>query len=231
VGVGFGIMPSLINAFKEDAYRIGPAQAILYDRSRLAIFPEGFVGSLYDSIKGSRFSTRREDSLDTLTALFCGFTDLSWDSVTLFLLQRPLITVGVWDGDQYEVAGFGFPTDKPVGQPGDRMIFGGYCIFSKWWGKPEAEALTMLGLCAMFGEWELKAIHGVRYPGNNLTARFMRKFGFKDMGQIDDYMLRNGKLGPAIASSLKRETFEQYLERTLSEYYAEQRGQASLFDR
>ena len=221
-------MPSLIEAFKDDSYRIGDAQAIPYDRTRTAIFPEGFLAGLYVRLKGSRFAANRPESRDTLEALFCGMTDTSFDAIVAYLAKLPLIIMGVWDGDDFEPAGFCFPS--AVTALGDeRMCFGAYALFRKWWGTDEATALVMLGICAMFGEWKLLAIHGTRYDDNYLTARFLKQFGFKDVGKIDRFLLRRGKLSSAITSSLMREEFEDYLQRALIAHYSPQKQQGRLF--
>ena len=52
-----------------------------------------------------------------------------------------------------------------------------------------------------------------------VTARFMRKYGFREVGRIEKYMLSDGKLIPAVASTLLRSDFEKYLERVVSESY------------
>jgi RimJ/RimL family protein N-acetyltransferase len=94
-------------------------------------------------------------------------------------------------------------------------------MFRQYWGSVESEVLAMLGLCLMFKEWDLAAIHGIRFPNNYLTAKFMQKFGFRDVGTVQKYMLdKNGKLTAAIASTLLREDFEQYLDHAVSEAYS-----------
>lgn len=219
-------MSSLIEAFKDDNYRVGNAQAIQYNRERTTIFPEGFLASLYLQLKGDRFSTHRENGTGILQTLFCGMSDVSFESIVSYLFTKPIMVTGVWNGDEFEPAGFGFPVT--VTAAGDeRMAFCGYTLFRKWWGTEDAEGLAMLGLCAMFGEWKLKAIHGIRYTTNDLTAKFMSRFGFQDIGRIERYMLRNGKLVPAIVSSLMVEEFEQYLQKVLLDTY--ETKQSSLF--
>jgi RimJ/RimL family protein N-acetyltransferase len=210
-------MPSLLDAFKDDSYRIGDAQAILYDRTRTAIFPPGYIGQLYWKMQGSMYSNRDGDGM--LRMAFPGFSDFSWDAITLFLLQRPLVVMGIWNGDKFEAAGIGYPVISVGHGETEKMCFAGYLMFREWWGSVEAEGLAMLGLCLMFKEWNLSAIHGTRFPANHLTARFMRKFGFRDIGTIDKYMLCNGKLVPAVVSTLLREDFEQYLEQAVGEAY------------
>ena len=208
---------SILGAFKSDNYRIGDAQAILYDKQRTAIFPPGYIGSLYWRMQGEMYSRRDGDGM--LRMAFPGFSDLSWDAITLFLLQRPLVVMGVWNGDTFETAGIGYPVITVGHGETEKMCFAGYLFFREWWGTTEAEGLAMLGLCLMFKEWSLSAIHGTRFPENHLTARFMRRFGFRDIGTISKYMLSNGKLVPAVVSTLTKEDFCAYLERAVSEAY------------
>lgn len=209
-------MPSLIEAFKEDNYRIGDAQAIVYDRSRTAIFPEGFLAGVYLRLKGDRYHA--SEGTGILETLFCGMQDYSFDSIVSYLTKLPIVVTGVWNGDEFEPAGLGFSVASTRGN-NETMAFCGYTLFRKWWGTDEAEGLAMLGLCAMFGEWKLSAIHGFRYVDNHLTARFMRQYGFKDIGRIERYMIQRGKLSPAIVSSLMIEDFESYLQKALIGHY------------
>ena len=209
-------MPSLINAFREDQYKIGDAQAIIYDRKRVEVFPEGFLASVYLRLKGDRY--HNSDGNGVLEALFCGMTDFSFDAIVAYLARLPIVVMGVWNDDEFEPAGIAFPSAFTKLDE-EAMAFCGYTLFRKWWGTEEATALGMLGLCAMFGEWKLKVIHGMRYVDNHLTARFIRQYGFRDVGQIERYMLRRGKLAPAIVSSLMVEDFELYLQRALIDHY------------
>ena len=101
----------------------------------------------------------------------------------------------------------------------ERSGFFGYGYFRSIWGRPEAEILGMLGLAYVFMEFDISAIHGLRLPFNSLTAKFTRKFGFVDDGTIPKYMLYNGKLIGAIASTLLIENFERYVEIKLVQLY------------
>jgi RimJ/RimL family protein N-acetyltransferase len=210
-------MPSLIEAFKDDNYRIGDAQAIVYSRERTAIFHEGFLAGIYLRLKGDRFHDSGGNGI--LETLFCGMQDYSFDSIVSYLAKLPIVVTGVWNGDEFEPAGFGFSVASTRTKD-ESMAFCGYTLFRKWWGTQEAAGLAMLGLCAMFGEWKLSAIHGFRYVDNHLTARFMRQFGFKDIGCIQRYMIQRGQLAPAIVSSLMIEDFEDYIRKALIDSYA-----------
>jgi RimJ/RimL family protein N-acetyltransferase len=94
-------------------------------------------------------------------------------------------------------------------------MFAGYVFFRSAWGTPEIEVLGMLGLAYLFSQFRLLAIHGQRYPQNGLTARFMRKYGSKDVGTIPHYMLRDGKLESCTVSTLLQSDFESYVKRQL----------------
>src|SRR5437588_3452336 len=207
---------SILNALKDDLYRIGDLQVLLYDKARVNIFPEGYLSKLYQLCKLSG----RRNKLGILPQLFCGMPDLSHDAITTYLASRPVLVFVIWSGESFFEAGFAFPTALPVAgnRVGpERSLFVGYGMFKGVWGKPEAEILGMLGLAYFFLEYALGAVHSVRYCWNDLTARFVRRYGFRDVGTIPRYMLEDGKLVPAVASSLLVEDFEFYVERKLVE--------------
>lgn len=199
---------SILNAFTVDQYRIGDSQAILYDRTRTAIFPEGYLGWLYLELKGERYSNRPGNG--TLENLFCGLGDLSFDNIVAYLAKLPLIIMGKWEGNEFETMGLAFPTVMN-GTPPERQSFIGYGFLRQYWGSAELEGLAMLGLSLMFQHFGLSAIHGVRYRENTLTARFAAQYGFRDDGVVPRYMVRRGVLVDAVVSTLMREDFEAYI--------------------
>lgn len=220
-------MSSILEILKRQDYRIGTGQAIMYNPvKRPELFPDGYVGELYASLKGTRFSSRQDNPNSILETLFCGMPNLSFDAIVPYLATRlPLIVVGMWEGKKFHEAGMGFPTTlcgAPLGQGDERACFFGYGMFKSWWGRPETEALSMLALALTFCELNVKSIHGLRYPSNDLTARFTRRFGFRDVACIDDYMLRRGKLVGAVLSTLRREDFEQYVANALTAEFGDE---------
>lgn len=221
-------MPSLLEAFKEDSYRVGDCQALIYDRKNTAQFPEGYLGNIYFRLKGDRYSRRRPNGSGILNTLFCGFTDTSFDAVVSYLANRPLVIIGVWEDGKFREAGFCFPVSL-VGVSPERSCFAGYAFFREWWSNPVTEVLAMLGLSTLFVELNVNAIHGQRYQENSLTAKFMRRFGFEDCGTMKRAIMKDGKLVGATVSSLMREDFEAYCERELLKAYAEKADQPSLF--
>lgn len=75
----------------------------------------------------------------------------------------------------------------------------------------------MLGLSYLFLNYNLQAIHGQRLPWNNLTSRFMSRFGFRDTGVVPRYMMYENTLTDCVVSSLLREDFESYARKSLLE--------------
>lgn len=206
---------NVLQAFRQDEYRIGNFQAIGYLRTRTDVFPEGYLGELYKQMK-TGLSGKRGDSW--LRTLFCGMQDVSYDAIVSYLAGRQLVIMGEWVDGKFEAAGFIFPTVS-LGGGDQKAAFAGYGFFRKWWGTDDSEILAMLGLSFFFVELGLSCIHGMRYPDNGLTKNFLEPFGFKDVGRLPRYMLRNGKLVDGVASSLLREDFEGYVERKLVEEY------------
>ena len=209
---------SVLLALKEDGYRIGNCQVVLYDRKRVDVFPAVICPS-YATLQRIRPS---QSKLGILPNLFCGMQDLSHDAITTYLANRPVLVLGIWtSAEEFLECGMAFPSTLPVtGNPTgpERSMFAGYGFF-RLWGQPEAEILGMVGLAYFFNEFQVTAIHGLRYRENGLTARFVGQFGFKDNGFIPRYMMQDGKLVGAVCSTLLIEDFENYVGRKLLELY------------
>ncbi len=211
----WGVAMSLIQSFKDMHYRVGPCQAIEYNRKDTALFKPGFLGELYFKLRGERYSKR--DGTGILEMLFCGMTDLSYDAIVSYLASRAIVVLGVWqDEKNFKVAGLAFPTIM-IGAGEQRACFAGYGFLREFWGSEEQEVLAALGLSVLFSELNLLSIHGIRYSGNAQTARFMQRFGFRDVGTVPHYMLRRGELVDGVVSTLRRERFEEVLAEMLSE--------------
>lgn len=223
---------SLIAAIKADGYRYGDMQVIIYDRRDATIFKPGFLGELYFMLKGDRYNRRGEGS-GILETLFCGMTDLSYDSIVPHFAGHPLAVMGVWNPvldeatnetvDKFDVAGVAFPVTM-LGRGDQKACFAGYGFLPKYWGTSEQETLTILGLALLFSELDVLSIHGIRYADNDLTARFMARFGFVDTGTLPRYMLRKGKLVEAVTSTLSVEAFEAHLAHRALEAYRGSEG-------
>lgn len=209
-------MSIAFDGIKEDNYRIGDLQALRYDRNA-APFYDGYLAKIYTLCRESK----RRSGDGILTATFGGNPASHFDAVVPFLAARPLIVLGEWKEDVFHEAGFAFPVVTCGSKDTELSQFAGYGFFSHVWGKPELPVLAMLGLTYMFNEWGLHAIHGTRFEENLLTARFMAQFGFKEDGRIPKYQLRDGKLVPAIVTTLMREDFEKYVENWLVEAFKE----------
>lgn len=207
--------PSLLTIFKEDGYRIGRCQVLLYDRKRVDVFPPPYLTKLYNLCK----SSSRRSPLGILPNLFCGMSDLSHDALTSYLAGLPVVLLVVWDDDNtFTEAGFAFPVILR-GKAPEKMAFCAYGFFQKYWGSAESKILMMLGLAFIFQEFDLKAIHGIRYVENRLTARFCGQFGFREVGRIPCYMQQDEKMVTGVVSSLLREEFELVAARKLVELY------------
>lgn len=204
----------ILNQLKEQNYRWGDLQAIPYSRTETAIFKPGFLGELYFKFRGSRFS--RRDGTGILENLFCGMTDLSYDAIVPYLAGRPICVLGVWQGTEFKVAGFNFTTVS-IGAGEHKACFAGYGFTREFWGTDEEEVLAVLGITVIFQELDVLSIHGVRYADNDFTAHFMRRFGFRDVGTLPNYMMKRGKLVDGVISTLSRETFEAKVEAMISE--------------
>lgn len=208
-------MNETLAILKEVGYRWGSCQALRYDPKKVDVFPEGYVTKLYKQCRG----VGKHDNI--LPRLFCGMRHLDHDSITTYLLGRPLIIPVVWTSkNQFVEAGIAFPT---VFMPGvgidypERSCMAGYGFFSQFWGNPDTEVLAMLGLAYIFVEFDLIAIHGVRYPNNELTARFMARFGFRETGRVPRYQPNaiGTRLTDGVVSSLFIEDFATYVEKRL----------------
>lgn len=208
---------SILESLKLDKYRWGICQALVYDRKDTSVFGEGFLGELYFKFKGNRYNRREGNGI--LETLFCGMQDVSFPAITSYLASVPLCILGVWKDDKFDVAGIQFPTVR-IGVPGgQKACFAGYGFVPAYWGSTEVEVLAALGIAVLFQELDVISVHGVRYADNELTARFMAKFGFKDVGTLPNYMMRAGKLTAATLSTLPREVFEQVVEKMVLEAY------------
>ena len=213
-------MKSILEALAHDQYRIGDCQAIGYDarEAKLSALPPDYLHYLWEKMQGDRFN-RRGDGNGYLKTLFCGMTDLSYPTMISYLGTRPLIIVGVWhDEETFEEAGIGFPTVISTGKNGNSCFYG-YGIFPSFWGDSRAETLGMLGLALTFHGLNYSILRGLRYSTNDLTRRWSSRFGFRDLCTLDMYMLQGGDLVSAVASELRREDFEKYVEQKLIQAY------------
>lgn len=205
----------VLAALKEDEYRWGDLQAIRYDKSKTGLFPDKYLAYLYNRCRESK--RRTGDGI--LSAVFGGNPASDFNSIVTYLAQRPLVILGQWvDGKLCEL-GFAFSIIVCGGAETEKAIFAGYGFFKQAWGRPEQTMLTMLGLAYLFKEFDLRAIHGIRYKENLLTARFMEKFGFRQVGEIPHYQLRGKELVPGVVSTLLRADFIGYAEQFLVEQY------------
>jgi len=211
---------SILEALAADNYRIGDCQAIGYDarEAKLSALPQDYLHHLWSKLQGDRFNRRGEGN-GFLKTLMCGMNDLSYTAMISYLGTRPLIIVGVWHDDEtFEEAGIGFPTVISKGANGNSCFYG-YGIFPAFWGDKRAETLGMLGLALTFHALNYSVLRGVRYASNDLTRRWSSRFGFRDLCTLEKYLLQDGDLVSAVASELRREDFEKYVQRKLVDAY------------
>ena len=215
---------SILDALKEDNYRIGDGQALDFKMNR-AMFPENYLATVYERLKGDMFSSKRPNGTGVLEMTFCGMQDLSFDAIVPYLASVPLAIMGVWNGDTFHDAGFIFPVSFSKGAAvGQRSTMAGYAFFREFWGSEYSEALAMLGIALIFSELSVEVIHGMRYRQNDSTMEFLKRFGFRDVGVHPLWMLRRGKLVDGVSSYCLRKDFESYVEQALVEGYAGGQG-------
>jgi hypothetical protein len=203
-------------ALKEDGYRLGDLQAIRYDKKNADLFPDDYLGHLYNRCRESK----RRSGNGILDALFGGNPASDFNSIVAYLVSRSyLIILGRWEGDKFHELGFAFSVISCGFPHTEKSLFGGYGFFRDAWGTSDQEIVTMLGLAYLFKELDIVALHGIRYEENLLTARFMAKFGFKVDGAIPYYQLKGNKLATGIISTLLRTDFEDYVADFLVKQY------------
>jgi len=208
---------SILEVFRADEWRLGNCQVIPYDRRKVDVFGRGYLQYLYKQCLDSRPS----DPFGVLRESFCGMTDLSADTICAYLHSRPVLLLLCihTSPTEFTPVGFAYPT-MLCGAPmnvadGERSMFAGFVYFRSAWGTPELEVLGMLGLAYLFSQFRLLAVHGQRYAGHRLAARYMAKFGARDVGTIPHYMMQDGKLVSCTVSTLLRTDFEQYCRKSL----------------
>lgn len=215
--------PDPIAALAADDFSVGLCQVLPYNPpvpSTSHLFPDDYLSTLYSRMKSSLILDRT----------MCGMINLTHNAITAYLASKPIFAAVEWNPDhsRFQTLGFGFIVDwvgiRPP-TPGPRSAFAAYAMFTNSWGTPEAEVLAMLGLARMFQTYALQSIYGQRYIRNALTARFMSRFGFKDIAVLPDFLLRqNGsgvELGGCVVSRLSRQDLCDYIVRQMSSVSAE----------
>jgi hypothetical protein len=209
------------------AYRWGDCQAILYDPVREDIFPPPYLTHLYNLCRQSGRA-----KLGILEPLFCGMRDLSHNAITAYLHTLKLVVLGEWrevykdyeDGGifspmvtVFHPLGFCFLSTEVARGATTASAFGAYAFFQEAWRTDQQMVLTMCGLAYLFQENGLSSLHGIRYADNKLTARWMQKFGFRDVGTLNHQLFQPslGELVAGTVSTLAREDFETRLSAAL----------------
>jgi RimJ/RimL family protein N-acetyltransferase len=211
-------MSAILDLIKDQGYKLDRFAVLKYDQSRPDVFPLPYLTKLYELTAQSG----RHSPLGSLPDLFCGLSDLSHDWITAYLsTKNPLLILGEWvTPNEFTPWGYAFITTSigHASAPKEKGIIAGYGFFSPFWGRPELELLSVLGLAYFFREFGLLAIHGSRYATNDRTARLMSRVGFHDDGLIPRWMLDQGKLVGMIPSTLLVEDFERVAEKFLNDW-------------
>lgn len=223
-----------ITFLANEDYAWGSLQVIKYDW-RNPIFKQPYLYNLYER---TRLSGRRR--MGSLPSLFCGMPNLSPDAICAYLHSVGPVIMGEWRPSsaiidpndplppdfesliqpEFHALGYFFPSVITQSRDGQaNMAMGAYCFFPESWSSPKQLILTYLGLAYFFREFRLVNLHGIRYADNKLTARWMGRFGFRDIGTLPNYMIDqfNGQLQATTISTLDRETLEINLRRVLQE--------------
>lgn len=201
-----------LERIRDGGYRAGNLQAILYDRTRTDLFPEGYIGSLYALLKDCGRGPN-----GVLDVTFGGNPPSTFDAVVPFLAARPLVILGLWEDGLFKEAGVAFPVLFCGTQQTQAAAFCGFAFLPWIWGTEDINTVAVLGLSLLFVELKLIAIHGTRFESNTLAGRFMQRFGFQDIGTLPHYHLKDGKLVPTVISTLSRADFEKIAEKVVVE--------------
>jgi hypothetical protein len=211
------VSDSILEVFRADSWTLGNCSVQVYDRRKKDVYGDHYLRHLYDECLRSRPSS----PFGILPESLCGFSDLTADSVCSYLAGRPaLLLLCIHTSTaEFTPVGFAYPTmicGAPLSvKDGERSMFAGFIFFKSAWGTPELEVLGMLGLAYLFSQFRLLAVHGQRTISNRLAARYMARFGARDMGTIPYYMLQDGKLVSCTVSTLLRTDFESYTRKQL----------------
>jgi hypothetical protein len=205
-------MSELFNLFAND-YRFGNCFVRVYDRRDSVLFGDDFLLQLYRQTKS------------TLSATFCGMTDLTAPTICAYLNSRnPLLLMCVdepKDPKGFEVIGYSFPTiwAGPVmgrisPDPGRSMLMGYSCL-PAWYRSPEFVVGMMLTGIYYFNEFNVLSIHGQSYTFNHLSRKFLAQFGTKVVGLLPDFLFDGKRMTASVQSCLTRTDFERYVKRTM----------------
>jgi hypothetical protein len=208
-------MGAILDLIHDQQYKFGNCQVLRYDRHNETLFPSPFLTKLYRLTCAS--GRRSKSGKGALVQAFCNSTDLSHDNVTAYLFTRnPLLILSVWTSSTtWEPAGYAYFTVLK-GEGATRFALGAFTFFADWWGKPEITLLGVLGLAYFFRQFGLQILIGEQYASNAQAARFLRQFGFHDVGIIQRYLVRDGKLVAARLVECLPEDFEVCAENILN---------------
>lgn len=220
-------MGAILDLIHEQNYTFSNCQVLRYDRFNESLFPSPYLTKLYRLTCAS--ARRSSSGKGALVEAFCNSTDLSHDNIVAYLFTRnPLLILSVWTSPTtWEPTGYAY-FSVLKGEGATRLAFGAFTYFADWWGKPEITLLSVLGLGYFFRNHGLRMIAGERYASNALAGRFMRQFGFRDVGRFSRYLVRDGKLVPGVLSECLPEDFEVCAERILTKASEGEGGKGNI---
>lgn len=207
-----------ISILKDADFTLGNCAVIPYNPPVPAyapLFPDDYLSQLYSRMKSAHI----------LETTMCGMPSLGHNPIVTYLAGKPVFAAVEWDQGHisFRTLGFGFIVQWigiPPPNDGPRSAFAAYAFFPEAWGQPEAEVLAMLGLARMFSTYSLRSVYSQRYAVNRLTARFTKRFGFKDIATIPELLLHKNGTGfeftDCVASRLTRDDFSDYVAGQLS---------------
>lgn len=233
---------SVLSIFESDNYRLGNCSLKVYNR-RDPAFTKHFT-----SLPLHLYLKSQASSPHFLRDTFCGMRDLSSDAICSYLASRaPLILMCVdrpiiREGDpEFSIAGYAFPTvwcgSTPSAtaanttlHPHGRAALMGYAVFREFWGKPEATVLGMLSAAYFFASFGLTALHGQRYSHNDVSSRWLARYGGRSVGPIPRFLLLGEELIDMYIDTILREDFEVYVNQLLESAAAAPDGSNPLFE-
>jgi hypothetical protein len=161
---------------------------------------------------------RQLESDDLLDTAFPGMGDVSHDSVVSFMAHRQAQLLWKKTAGEPELMGFSF-IDSADGKVGARKALFGFAFFRKYWGTLENRQLLYLMLAYWFAQCQIDVLFGITLRSNRLARNIARKYGFKELADIPQFLYCNGELADATLVMLDRHTyaprFHEWHKRTL----------------
>jgi hypothetical protein len=165
----------------------------------LQVFPEGILGALY-------METINSGVKDIV--FWGGVKLIDFDGFVAFMSSSKVIAqiYSVREGETVKAVGYCF-LHEVDGVDGARRSFFGFCFFKDYWGKREVRDLIWLSLAYWFYECRIDVLYGITLSDNYLARNVARKFGFREMAALPQFLYRQEKLADATLVMLNKHTF------------------------